>query len=77
MDHGLKEREEDKCYCTQAQSFEITVKTSRLIAIDYDVGATLTTKGDTCNVLESSPEILFSEKCTARIRMHSKCLQTL
>ena len=41
---------------------EIAVKTSKLISIEDGMGAKLTTNGDTCDVLKSSPKVLFFVK---------------
>ena len=38
------------------------MKTSRLSGIEDNMGAKLTTNGDTCDVLKSSPEIFSFEK---------------
>ena len=38
------------------------MKTSRLSAIEDGMGAKLATNGDTCDVLKSSPKVLFFTK---------------
>ena len=47
------------CSC---HSLEIALKTSRLAAIKDGMGAKLATNGDTCDVLKSSPKVLFFVK---------------
>ena len=46
-------------YC---HSLEVAVKTSRLSAIEDGMGAKLATNGNTCDVLKSSPKVLFFAK---------------